>query len=270
VPEERAFDGVILSPLAGRSAKPRTIGETMLIDKGLGLSQTGDLLELGSDFIDYIKFGFGTAALYSRALLQAKVALITSYGVNVYPGGTFLEIAIAQDRLDEYLKRSKELGFTHIEVSDGTIDLPSYQRAKAIDKGLEAGFQVISEVGKKDGAVDLDPELALAQAIQDLVWGASKVIVEGRESGAGVGIYDQHGNLKRDEMEVLCGGLFDPALLMWEAPHKSQQVDLIRRFGPGVNLGNIVPGDLIALEALRRGLRGDTLVMAIQQQVEER
>jgi len=115
--EERAFDGVITSPLTGRSSKPRTQGETMVIDKGLGLSQVGDMLELGCDFIDYIKFGFGTAALYSRAVLRAKIALITSYGVSVYPGGTFLEIAVAQDRLDEYLERSQKLGFTHIEMS---------------------------------------------------------------------------------------------------------------------------------------------------------
>jgi len=267
--EGRAFDGVISSPLAGRSAKPRNRGETMLIDKGLGLSQTGDLLELGCDFIDYIKFGFGTAALYSRAALRAKIALITSYGVSVYPGGTFLEIAVAQGRLDEYLERCRELGFTHIEVSDGTIDLSADRRVEAIDKALAAGFSVITEVGKKDGAIELDPTLALEQVIADLTCGATKVIVEGRESGSGVGIYDQTGTLKRDEMEALVGGLSDPSLLMWEAPQKSQQVDLIHRFGPNVNLGNIAPGDVIALEALRLGLRGDTLLLSMQHEMEK-
>jgi len=153
-------------------------------------------------------------------------------------------------------------------VSDGTIDLSAHQRIQAIEKALAAGFRVITEVGKKDGAVELDPVAALEQATADLACGATKVIVEGRESGAGVGIYDQSGNLKRDEMEVLCGGLSDQSLLMWEAPQKSQQVDLIRRFGPNVNLGNIAPADIIALEALRRGLRGDTMVMTTQPEVE--
>ncbi|HYF92588.1 MAG TPA: phosphosulfolactate synthase [Symbiobacteriaceae bacterium] len=113
----RAFDGVIRSPLAGRSEKPRTRGQTMIIDKGLGLAQTGDLLELASDFVDYVKFSFGTAALYTPALLRAKVALIRSYGIDVYPGGTFLEVAITQGRLESYLQRSRDMGFTLIEMS---------------------------------------------------------------------------------------------------------------------------------------------------------
>lgn len=113
----RAFDGVIASPLAGRSAKPRRQGQTMIIDKGLGLSQTGDLLEMACDYIDYVKFTFGTAALYTTALLRAKIALIRSYGIDVYPGGTFLEIAMTQDRLDQYLQRSRDMGFTFIEMS---------------------------------------------------------------------------------------------------------------------------------------------------------
>ena len=126
----RAFDGVIASPLPGRAPKPRQQGQTMLIDKGLGLTETGDLLELAAEHIDYIKLTFGTAALYPMALLRAKVALIRSYGIDVYPGGTFFEVAHTQNKVDPYLHRCKELGFNFIEVSDGSIILaPEARRA---------------------------------------------------------------------------------------------------------------------------------------------
>lgn len=261
--DEKAFDGVITSPLAGRTSKPRDSGQTMLLDKGMGLSQTGDLLELAADYIDYIKFTFGSAALYPPAVLRAKIGLIRSYGIDVYPGGTFLEIALTQGRLDDYLRRCKEVGFTHIEVSDGTIDLDPGARREAIAKAREYDFPVITEVGKKDGA-PLDPGEALEQVLADLEAGAAKVILEGRESGKGAGIYDARGKLQDDDLERLVQGLPDPDVLMWEAPLKEQQEQLITRFGPNVNLGNIKPEDALALEALRLGLRGDTLKLALE------
>lgn len=261
--DEKAFDGVIKSPLEGRIVKPRRQGQTMIIDKGLGLSQTGDLLELAADYIDYVKFTFGTAALYPPTLLRAKIALIRSYGINVYPGGTFLEIALTQDRLGQYLQRSKDLGFNYIEVSDGTISLSPVQRRRAIDRALACGFQVISEVGKKDGEADLDPDETVQQVHDDLAAGACKVIVEGRESGMGVGIFDGGGQVKDGYLDAIASGLHDPAAIMWEAPLKSQQEALIARFGPNVNLGNVPPADALALEALRQGLRGDTLRLAL-------
>jgi phosphosulfolactate synthase len=230
----------------------------MLLDKGLGLGETGDLLELSAPYIDYIKFTFGTAALYPADLLRAKIALIKSYGVAVYPGGTFLEIALSQNVLEPYLDRCKQFGFTHIEVSDGTIDLSREHREQAIALARQYGFPVITEVGKKDDTVELDPADALAQIQADLDAGAAKVIVEGRESGTGVGIYDADGRPRQGALEELASGLDDPSVLMWEAPLKSQQAALIARFGPNVNLGNIVPADALALEGLRRGLRGDT------------
>ena len=259
----RAFDGVIASPLAGRAPKPRDAGQTMLLDKGLGLSQTGDLLELAADYIDYVKFTFGSAALYPPAVLRAKIGLIRSYGIDVYPGGTFLEIALTQGRLDDYLRRCKEVGFTHIEVSDGTIDLDPGARRDAIARSLAYGFPVITEVGKKDGA-PLDPDEALEQVLADLEAGAVKVILEGRESGKGAGMYDAEGRLQASDLERMVEGLRDPGVLMWEAPLKGQQEQLIIRFGPNVNLGNIKPEDALALEALRLGLRGDTLKFALE------
>lgn len=258
-----AFDGVVTHPLSGRTAKPRAHGQTMVIDKGMGLTQTGDLLELAGDFVEFIKLTFGTAALYTPALLRAKIALIQSYGIDVYPGGTFLEIALTQGALEPYLERARELGFTCIEVSDGTISLSREERWDAIKLARAYGFQVITEVGKKEGGAEFDPEEAGAQIKADLEAGASKVIVEGRESGMGAGVFAADGSVRTDHLEQIAGRLPDPSVLMWEAPLKTQQEELIARFGPNVNLGNIPPADVLALEALRCGLRGDTLRMAL-------
>lgn len=262
----KSYAGVISSPLPGRAPKPRGRGQTMIIDKGLGLGQTGDLLEMAADYIDYIKFTFGTAALYSPAMLRAKVGVIRSYGIEVYPGGTFLEIALTQNRLDDYLERSREMGFSLIEVSDGTITLSPDQRLHAIERARALGFRVITEVGKKEAGVELDPAEAVAQILADLEVGAEKVIVEGRESGKGAGLYDAQGRLRADDLDALAAGVPDPGILMWEAPLKSQQEALIARFGPNVNLGNIPPDEALAVEALRLGLRGDTLRLALEHQ----
>jgi phosphosulfolactate synthase len=237
----------------------------MIIDKGLGLSQTGDLLEMASDYIDYIKFTFGTAALYSQALLRAKIALIRSYGINVYPGGTFFEVAVTQGKVDAYLHRCKDLGFTCIEVSDGTITLAPEARRQAIARAREFGLQVVTEVGKKAAGSVFDPDEAVRQIRADLEAGAVKVIVEGRESGKNAGVYDAQGKIADAALDRIVAGAGDPGVLMWEAPLKVQQEELIIRFGPDVNLGNIPPEEALALEALRRGLRGDTLRLALGQ-----
>lgn len=150
-----------------------------------------------------------------------------------------------------------------IEVSDGTITLSAEERQAIIRAARDRGLAVITEVGKKDGAADLDPVFALRQVNADLEAGASKVIVEGRESGKGVGIYNRQGQVKTDDLEILVAGIPDPHVLMWETPLKEQQQAMIARFGPNVNLGNIAPADVIALEALRRGLRGDTLKLIL-------
>lgn len=235
----------------------------MVIDKGLGLAQTADLLELAGAHIDYIKLGFGTAALYPEAILRQKIQQIRTAGIQVYPGGTFLEVALVQGRLDAYLDRAKALGFTCIEVSDGTIQLPPALRRQAIAAAGRRGFRVITEVGKKEAGSYLDPDEALTLIASDLQAGAAKVIVEGRESGADTGIFDKAGQVMADALEQIAAGLPDPSVLMWEAPLKSQQEELIARFGPNVCLGNIAPADVVALEALRRGLRGDTLRLAL-------
>lgn len=259
----KAFDGVVASPLAGRFGKPRSAGQTMVIDKGLGLTQTGDLLELAADYIDFVKLTFGTAALYTPALLRAKVNLIRSYGIDVYPGGTFLEVAMVQGALDVYLERVRSLGFNFVEVSDGTITLAPEARQAAIEKARQAGLQVITEVGKKEAGTHLDPDEAVWQVRADLAAGAVKVIIEGRESGKNAGIYDASGKIQAGALDRIAAGVPDRCTIMWEAPLKAQQEELIAWFGPNVNLGNIPPEEVLAVEALRRGLRGDTLRLAL-------
>lgn len=255
----KAWDGIMRFPFNGRTTKPRTQGLTMIIDKGLGLKATEDLLNLAADCIDFLKLSFGTSAFYDRRLLKTKTGLVRSYDVDIYPGGTFFEIAVLQGRLDSFLEEARDLGFTAIEISDGTVTLPLEQRTDAILKSIEAGFRVITEVGKKHPA-DLISQMALHELIlSDMECGAFKVIIEGRESGKGVVIYDDSGEILENDLEALVRSVGDPSNLIWEAPLKKQQQDLILRFGPNVNLGNIHPEDILALEALRVGLRGDTL-----------
>jgi phosphosulfolactate synthase len=144
-------------------------------------------------------------------------------------------------------------------VSDGTIQLDPRLRREAIELGLSRGLRVVTEVGKKDALERLPPAVLHAQVADDLTAGADRVIIEARESGQGVGIYDDRGTVREVELEQILQGVASPDRLVWEAPLKNQQAELILRFGPNVNLGNIPPADCLAVEALRVGLRGDTL-----------
>lgn len=250
-------------PLRGRLAKPRDTGLTMVIDKGKGLAETKDILSVAAGFIDMIKLGFGTAALYPEDILQNKIFLIRSFGVDVYPGGTFLEVAVSQNKLREYINRVWYLGFSAIEVSDGTIKMSGEVREKAIVMASNIGLKVLTEVGKKNPDDNLAAADMVNQVKQDLAAGAYKVILEGRESGKGIGFYDSDGNFITNEFETFLAEISDPERVIWEAPLKKQQQELITRFGPNVNLGNIAIGDILALETLRVGLRGDTLRLAV-------
>jgi len=258
----KAWEGVIQMPVPGRSRKPRMSGLTMVIDKNVGPRQLDDLLEIASDYIDVIKLTFGTSAFYDGKLLRKKNETITERGIEVMPGGTFLEVAVWQGVIDEYLDRAKKLGFSAIEVSDGTIDIGLRTRADVIKRSIDRGFKVITEVGKKDPHDVLPISLTHRLIREDVENGAFKVIIEAREAGKGVGIFDQDGRTRVDEMENIIAGVPDPSVLIWEAPLKNQQQDLILRFGPNVNLGNIPPEEILALEALRQGVRGDTLKKA--------
>lgn len=261
--EDKAWEGVFDYPVPGRINKPRQLGLTMVIDKGMGICQTRDLLELASDYIDSIKLAFGTSAFFSTGLLRQKIKLVRSYGVDVCPGGTFLEIAVLQNRLDSFLQRAVDLGFTSVEVSDGTIEMSPDLRRDTIRRAQDRGLKVYSEVGKKDPQDKMPEKQMLDQIVRDLETGVDGVIIEGRESGKGVVIYDREGLIMEDVLERLIRGVDKLESLIWEAPLKSQQYTLILRFGPNVSLGNIQPDAVLAVESLRCGLRGDTLKASI-------
>lgn len=252
-------------PLQGRKNKPRDKGLTMILDKGLGLSRTRDLLEIAADYIDFYKLSFGTSALYPPQILEQKIELVNSYGIDTYPGGTYLEVAVTQGALDKYLSQAEELGFTAIEVSDGTIELTSSQRSGIIKKAADQGFTVLSEIGKKDRDKKFRLSKMINQLKQDIDDGAYKVIVEARESGKGISIFDDEGEIDEFKMEQLLLGAYDKHDIIWEAPLKKQQVKFIKALGSNVNLGNISAADILALESLRVGLRGDTFKTALSQ-----
>lgn len=258
--DQEAWLDILDFPYKERNQKPRQKGLTMVIDKGLGLTDTRDLMELASNYIDHLKLTFGTSAFYQSRLLRQKIELVKSYGVHIFPGGTFLELALLQGRIIQYLDRARELGFTGVEISDGTINIDEDTRLNTIKLARTYGFDlVLSEVGKKDPR-DQSGGLPLYEQVnRDLEAGSDVVIVEGRESGEGVVIYDDEGNILGDEINDMVDHVADPDRLLWEAPQKKQQQELIMRFGPNVNLGNVQRDDVLALEALRVGLRGDTL-----------
>jgi len=256
----KKWQDMLAFPFRGRTGKPRSVGVTMLLDKGLGLGETRDLLGIAGEYIDIIKLGFGTSALYSDGVLQEKVDLVRQHQIDIYPGGTFFEIAVLQDKLSSYLRLAREIGFTAIEVSDGTINLAPRMRWAAIEKAANLGFKVLSEVGKKWVNGDSPDYRELAQqALRDLEAGARWVIVEGREFGYNVTLYNGEGSLKEYALEEMLQHLGEPDRIIWEAPLKKQQQALVEWFGPNVNLGNIPPREVLALEALRVGLRSDTL-----------
>jgi phosphosulfolactate synthase len=242
-----------------RIRRPRTIGVTMVIDSGLGTSALRDLLVLAGEHIDHWKFGFGTSALMPFAILEEKLALLHRLDILTYPGGTLLEAAIVQEHCRVFMKRAKDLGFGAVEISEGTIDLPGDRRRRIIDCAREARLIAITEVGRKDPKRQPTAAELAEQALKDLAWGASWVVIEGRECGQGIGIYDREGEILNrvlDEIVTLAG---DAApRLIWEAPLRHQQAYLICRFGANVSLGNIQPQDCLALEALRCGLRFET------------
>src|SRR5262249_9043094 len=188
-----AWDGVIEPPVRDRLEKPPESGWTMVIDKVAGLNAIDDLMQIAAPCIDVVKLTFGTSAFFRFDVLKEKVRTITAHGVACMPGGTLGEVAIWQSAFDRYLDRARELGFTAMEVSDGTIEMDARTRADAITRAVKAGFRVLSEVGKKDPN-DAQPMAVLADVVNaDLDCGAFMVIMEAREAGKGVGIYDASG-----------------------------------------------------------------------------
>lgn len=249
------------NPSGHDKKKPRTTGLTMVIDKGLGSTAFRDLLEMASPYMDIYKLGFGTTALYPLELLQQKLRLAKQHGLCIMPGGTFFEIAVRRSPVKEYMKQMHALGFNAVEISDGTFPLTAQERREAIGIGVETGLVVYTEFGKKTADYRAERAELMETLFADLEAGASHVIVEARESGT-VGVFDPEGNVDDSFVRDIVNTAGQKAgQLIWEAPQKEQQVSLILALGSEVNLGNIAYTDVLALETLRRGLRGDTALI---------
>lgn len=232
----------------------------MVLDKGLGLKTASSLMDISGEYVDYLKFGWGTSIVHDREIIKAKVEMYKSHSITPYTGGTLFELAYMNEKLEEFFKEAHDLGFPAIEISDGSTSIPHEEKVKCIKLAKENGFEVLSEVGKKDP--NLDKELSLDERIEymkeELEAGSSLIIVEAREGGKNIGIFDKSGNAKEDEIDYILDN-FDGNKILWEAPNKDQQVFFILKLGNGVNLGNISSEDITSLETLRQGLRGDTL-----------
>lgn len=263
---DEAWGDAIAPLLEPRTRRPRTTGITAVIDKGLGPRAVDDLVETAGHLVDHVKLGFGTTAALTTEVVRRKVARYAEAGIVVYPGGTLLEAAWTVGRMPQFIDRASELGFTGLEVSDGTVDLPEADRRDAIQRARDAGLHVITEVGRKDPQRQLSTTETVDRVHADLDQGVSLVTIEARESGRGTGIFDQSGQVMGSVLETLLGSVRDPARVLWEAPLPDQQAYLILRCGANVNLANIPPAEVLALEALRRGFRFDTLRAAIARQ----
>ena len=260
----------VFTHLDERSRKPRTVGATMVIDKCQGLTNMADLLALTGDFVDHWKLSFGTSALLDEDVLRKKIALGRDQGLLVYPGGTLTEYSVLKGVYPEFIRRARELGFNGVEISDGTIHLPPDIRRDLIRFALDFGLTVVSEVGKKDPREQPTAEKLAEQALADFEDGASWVIVEARESGKGVGVYGKEGEVHEADVNTIVNALNSHlGRLIWEAPLKNQQEYLILRFGPDVGLGNIQPREVLATEALRAGLRFETLQPLVEKMERE-
>ena len=245
-------------------SKPRQKMLTALIDKGLNLAETENLLTTARDYIDIVKLGFGTAKLYPMDQLKKKINLLKEHGIIVYPGGTFFEIAYLQNTVTQYIHQCQELGFNAIEISDGVRAIPLIERLKWIEVAKENNFTVLLEVGRKEAEEDAAMDIAtrIVEAQQAIAAGAWKVILEARETG-NVGLFDQAGQIKVDEVQTLINAV-DANHVIFEAPQKHQQVWFIKNIGYDVNLGNINSNDIYSLTSLRLGLRADTTLQINQ------
>jgi phosphosulfolactate synthase len=237
-----------------RPAKPRERGLTHVMDKGLTLVEAEGLLETAGEFVDIVKLGWGTS--YVTANLAEKIRLYQSHAVPVMCGGTLLEAAIARGRVDEFKRWTAGYGFTHVEVSDGTIQIERESKLELIS-ALAEEYVVLSEVGSKDAECVYAPYQWVAWIKEELAAGATKVITESREAG-NAGIFRGSGEVRSGLVDEIVHEIPLDSLL-FEAPQKDQQAWFIRHLGADVNLGNIPPDEVIPLETLRLGLRSDTM-----------
>lgn len=247
-----------------RPQKPRQTGVTMMMDKGLSLTQAQHFIDAAAPFTDLIKLGFGTSIVSQD--LQKKIELYKKAGLQVYLGGTLFEAFLIRGMFDEYMAFATDLGLDTAEVSDGSIVLAHKQKCRYIEK-LAKKFTVLSEVGSKEAGILIAPAKWINMMKAELEAGSWKVIAEARESG-NVGIYRPNGSAHVMLVNRILNKIPGDRIL-WEAPLKSQQAWFIKQMGANVNLGNIGHDDVIPLETLRLGLRGDTFFQYLPEELQK-
>ena len=242
-----------LTQMPERNTKPRTAGLTMVMDKGLSFEDAKNFISIAQPHVDIVKLGFGTAVVTPN--LAKKINMYHENGMAVYFGGTLFEAYLIRNQMDEYIKICKHFNIDYMEVSDGSITIPHSEKCGYIEK-LTALGTVFSEVGSKDAAHIIPPYKWIELMDAELKAGSSYVIAEAREAGT-VGIYRGSGEVREGLVQEILTKI--PAeKIIWEAPQKEQQLYFLELIGCNVNLGNIAPSEVIALEAMRIGLRGDT------------
>ncbi|MEG1075510.1 MAG: phosphosulfolactate synthase [Mucinivorans sp.] len=245
-----------LNFLPQRPSKPRQKGLTMIMDKGLTTVEAAGLCAMAEDSIDLVKFGFGTSLFSGN--VKEKIAIYKEAGIDVYLGGTLLEAAYIRGQLADYTAFADRLGISTIEVSDGSIILDHAEKC-ALIATLSKRYRVISEVGSKVAGNEIPTDRWIEMMQSELAAGSWKVIAEAREAG-NIGIYDCKGTANTEMIEQISAKISSDSIV-WEAPQKAQQVWFVKHLGADVNLGNIAPAEVISLETIRCGLRGDTFAL---------
>jgi len=242
-----------LSQMPDRLVKPRQSGLTMVMDKGLSTEEARNFMSVSYPHVDIVKLGFGTS--YVSPNLREKIELYQSYQTPVYFGGTLFEAFLIRNQFEDYVRICKDYGISYMEVSDGSITIPHTEKCGYIEKLTKHGT-VLSEVGSKDAAHIIPPYKWIELMRAELSAGSRYVIAEAREAG-NVGIYRGSGEVREGLVQEILTQIPGDQII-WEAPQKAQQLYFIELLGCNANLGNIAPAEVIPLEAMRIGLRGDT------------
>lgn len=253
---------ISLPHIPKRTKRPRKDGVTMVMDKGLSMRQAEDMLDSSSDFIDFVKLGFGTSVITKN--LSEKIKLYKNAGIKVYFGGTLFEAFIVRGMFDEYCEFIDKHELDCAEVSDGSIIIKHDKKCEYISK-LAKNYTVLSEVGSKEEGIIIHPGMWIKMMNKEIEAGSWKVIAEARESGT-VGIYRSSGHAHTSLVNKIVTSVKQENII-WEAPKKSQQVWWIKQLGANVNLGNIAPDEALSLETLRLGLRGDTFFTFLPKEI---
>ncbi len=250
-----------LSQIPERTARPRTNGLTMVMDKGLSINEVHNFLDVSEPHVDIVKLGFGTSFVTPR--LREKIEVYKKAGMPIYFGGTLFEAFLIRNQLDDYIALIKDYGIDYLEVSDGSITIPHAEKCGYIEK-LTKHAKVLSEVGSKDAEHIIPPYKWIELMRAELEAGSEYVIAEAREAG-NVGIYRGSGEVREGLVQEILTQIPGEKIL-WEAPQKSQQLYFLELLGCNVNLGNIAPSEVIPLEAMRVGLRGDTFSLYLDKE----